>query len=132
MATCLRTLASAASGHIIASAASFHNPARQQQAPLGGRGKMRAKDAAGNAAVVFLAPGARRRCKPGAPRLLLIAELLRLVWQHRNRRQERLRVRVVRSSDQLGGCLFLDDAPPVHHRNPIGDSLHNCQIVGNK
>ena len=47
----------------------------------------------------------------------------------RDRRQQRLRVRVARRGEQGRLVGNLDDAPEVHHRHPRGDVLDHRQVV---
>src|SRR5689334_16107219 len=48
---------------------------------------------------------------------------------HRNRSQQRLRIRMTRVGKQLGLFCDLDDASEIHHRNAMTDMCDHREIV---
>ena len=48
---------------------------------------------------------------------------------HRRRREQRLRVRVQRRSEELFGGRGLHDAAEVHHRHPVGEVTDDGEVV---
>jgi hypothetical protein len=50
------------------------------------------------------------------------------IWK-RYRRQEHLRIRVGWCVVDLRGMAHLDDPPPEHNRDPVGDLAHDGKIV---
>ena len=50
----------------------------------------------------------------------------------RDRRHERLRVRVARVAEELLAVGQLDDAAQVHHRDAIADVLDHAHVVGDE
>lgn len=51
---------------------------------------------------------------------------------HRCRGEQRLRVRVLRRGEQLGGRGLFDDPPQVHHRDAVRQVLHGREVVGDE
>ena len=52
--------------------------------------------------------------------------------RHRNRRQQRLRVRMARRSEDRVARPFLDDLAEVHDGYPVTDVTNHAEIVGDE
>jgi len=80
---------------------------------------------AADARTVLLLVVGEARVRGGLAKPLALKNGIR----ERNRRQKHLRIRVGWCVVDLRGMAHLDDPPPEHDRDPVGDLAHHGKIV---